>query len=147
MNTISNNKLSCTIIDMSPRQELFNITQTHSSLDECINDARNSSEEMFSITSLICGHGKPMKKKRKTCDLKPIVYVRFNTSLGKPKPVTLRALLDSGGSGSLVTSKQAKKLCLMKSKSNQTVWMTPGGALQTSTCCKAQFTIPELHDN
>ena len=30
-------------------------------------------------------------------DLRPIAFVRFNSRQGKPKPVTLRALLDSGG--------------------------------------------------
>jgi hypothetical protein len=75
------------------------------------------------------------------------VHVRFNISLEKPKPVTLKALLDSGGSGSLVTEKFARKLRLKKSSNSQTVWTTPGGAMQTTVKCKAQFTIPELHDN
>ena len=132
MNPISND-VPRTIIDMSPKQELFNINNDYPSLDHCIDDARANSNELFSITSLIRGHGKPPKKKRKHCDLKPIVYVRFNTSLGKPKPVTLKALLDSGGSGSLVTQEYAKKLRLRKSKNSQTVWTTPGGALQTTT--------------
>ena len=134
---------------MSSQEEIFNIDNDpqYSSIDECIDDARQDSKDLFSITSLIRGHGKPPKKKRKKCDLKPIVYVRFNTSLGKPKPVTLKALLDSGGSGSLVTSEYAKKLRLKKSSNSQTVWTTPGGALQTTTKCQAQFTIPELHDN
>jgi len=132
--------------DMPLEQELFNIDSTFQSLDECLDTARNNSDELFSIANLIRGH-KPPKKKRKTCDLKPIVYVRFNTSLGKPKPVTLKALLDSGGSGTLVTKEYARKLRLKKSSNTQTVWTTPGGALQTSTKCHAQFTIPELHDN
>jgi hypothetical protein len=132
---------------MSPKQELFSINENILSLDECLDKARASSEEQFSITSLIRGHGKPKKKKRKQCDLKPIVYVRFNTSLGKPKPVMLKALMDSGGSGSLVTQEYAKKLRLKKSQNSQTVWTTPGGALQTTTKCNAQITIPELHDN
>jgi hypothetical protein len=92
-----------TIYDLAPQEEMFNVETTYESLDQCIDDARNNSDELFSITNLIRGRNKPPKKKCKTCDLKPIVYVRFNTSLGKPKPVTLRALLDSGRSGSLVT--------------------------------------------
>jgi hypothetical protein len=110
MNPISNHDFTRTNYDRSPKQELFSISENILSLDECIDDARACSEEQFSITSLIRGHGKPKKKKRKLSDLKPIVYVRFNTSLGKPKPVTLKALLDSGGSGSLVTQEYAKKL-------------------------------------
>ena len=43
-------------------------------------------------------------------DLRPMAFVRLNTSLGKPTPVTIRALLDSGASESLVTEKYLKKL-------------------------------------
>jgi hypothetical protein len=46
-----------------------------------------------------------------------------------------------------VTERHAKKLRLTKSPAKQTVWTTPGGALKTTNSCKAQFTIPELHDN
>jgi hypothetical protein len=94
---------------MTSEEEMFAISTDYSSLDDCLDKARASSEEQFSIATFIQGH-KPPKKKRKTCNLKPIVHVRFNTSLGKPKPVTLKALLDSGGSGSLVTEEFARKL-------------------------------------
>jgi hypothetical protein len=56
-------------------------------------------------------------------------------------------LLDSSGSGKLVTEEFACKFWLKKSSNSQTVWTTPGGAMQTTVKCKAQFTIPELHDN
>src|SRR5210317_162882 len=148
MNPIFNDVPTRSLYDMSSKEELFQLDDDpYSSLDDCIDDARASSEEQFSVASLIRGHGQPKKKKRKTSDLKPIVFVRFNTSLGKPKPVTLRALLDSGGSGSLVTEQHARKLRLKKSKSAQTVWTTPGGALQTTSKCNGQFTMPELHDS
>jgi hypothetical protein len=90
MNPISNHDFTRTNYDMSPKHELFSISKNILSLDECIDNARACSEEQFSITSLIRGHGKPKKKKRKRCNLKPIVYVRFNTSLGKPKPARSR---------------------------------------------------------
>jgi len=114
------------------------------SLDKCIDKAREP--EMFSIASLIRGHPKSKSKRQKTSDYKPIVFVRFNTSLGKPKPVTIKALLDSGGSGTLVTEKYAKKLRQKKSAS-ATVWTTPAGNMSTTSKVKAQFSIPELHDN
>jgi hypothetical protein len=102
---------------------------------------------MFALADLIRGRQKPAKR-QKTVDLKPIVFVRFNTRLGKAKTVTLRALLDSGGSGSLVAEEFAKKLRLKKSKTGaQTVWTTPAGKLETTTKCQAQFMLPELHDN
>ena len=115
-------------------------------LDECIDKTLESKGELFSIANLIRGHNKPVKR-RKTMDLKPIAYVRFNTKhSGRPRPITLKALLDSGGSGSLIASKHAKKLKMRKT-GKQTVWTTPGGALETTQKCKAEFTIPELHDN
>ncbi len=129
---------------------MFSINESGpSSLDEAIDEANRSSKEMFSISKLIHGQGsKPVLKRQKTKELKPIVFVRFNTrKAGTPKPVTLRALLDSGGSGSLVTAKFAKKLRLKKSGEAKTVWTTPAGALKTTVKCRAQFMLPELHDN
>ena len=73
------------------------------------------------------------------------MFVRFNTRVGKSKPVTLRALLDSGGSGSLVTEKFTKKL-RTKCTNDNTVWSTPGGTLNTNTKCTVEFSIPEMHD-
>jgi hypothetical protein len=73
--------------------------------------------------------------------------VRFNTrpKNATPKAVTLKALVDTGGSATLVCSKYANKL---KTYTDQTtVWTTPAGQLSTSKKVRAQFTIPELHDN
>jgi hypothetical protein len=63
------------------------------------------------------------KKCRKAKDFKPMVFVTFNTSCGKPKPITIQALLDSGASGSLIHKKFVKKLKLKMSKSS-TNWTT-----------------------
>ena len=78
-------------------------------------------------------------------DTRPIAFVRFNSRVGKAKPITLRALLDSGGGGTLVAEKFAKKLKIRQSASKQ-VWTTPSGTMTTKAKVKAQFTIPELHD-
>ena len=79
-------------------------------------------------------------------DLRPIAFVRFNSRQGKPKPVTLRALLNSGGGGTLVTAEFAKKLRARRSNTQQ-VWTTPSGSMTTNSKVQTQFTIPELHDN
>ena len=79
-------------------------------------------------------------------DLRPMAFVRFNTRLGKAKPVTIRALLDSGASESLVLEKHTDKLRVKELKTKGTVWSTPAGELHTHSKTKAQFTIPELQD-
>ena len=127
------------------QEQLFATEEDFTSLDDCIDHVREENGELFSLLNLVRGQQEPPKKKRKLNDLKPIVFVRFNTRHGKPKPVTLKALLDSGASSSLVTAQYAKKL--RKAKSNNVVWTTPAGELTTSGKCKAQFTLPELHDN
>lgn len=123
--------------------------EQYESLDQFINTVSVSNEaETFALTDLVRGHVQRPQKRRKTTDEKPIVFVKFNTrSKGKPKIVTIRALLDSGGSGTLVDAKFAKKLKPLKGKSNGTVWTTPNGSFATTTKAKALFVLPELHDN
>jgi transposase InsO family protein len=76
-----------------------------------------------------------------------MAFVRFNTRLGKAKPVTLRALLDSGGSETIVSTKYVKNLRMKTYQQETTVWTTPGGEMTTNRKVKSQFTIPELHDD
>ena len=45
--------------------------------------------------------------------------------------MTVKALLDSGGSESLVTKKFVKKLRLKKSSNFSAVWTAPGGEMRT----------------
>jgi len=61
--------------------------------------------------------------------------------------VTVKAVLDSGGSESLVTEKLVKKLRLKKSSNASTVWTTPGGEIPANQKVKAHFTMPELHED
>jgi Retroviral aspartyl protease len=88
-----------------------------------------------------------LSKKIKTEDLKLIVMVRLNSQMPqKAKPVTVKALLDSGGSISLVCQKYVDKLWVKKLPSNQ-VWTKPGEQLTTTAKVRGQFTIPKLFDN
>jgi len=76
--------------------------QDFSYLDDCIDQSCKT--KSFSIANLIRGR---QPKQQKTEDLRPIAFVRFNTSLGKAKPVTIKALLDSGASDATVNEKFA----------------------------------------
>jgi len=98
---------------------LFVTDAEYNSLDQCIDDALMQSDELFSIVNLV--RGQPPRKKSKTTDLKPIVFVRLNSRLGKAKPITLKCLLDTGASGSLVAKQYAKKLRMKKANGPQTV--------------------------
>jgi Retroviral aspartyl protease len=60
--------------------------------------------------------------------------------------VTIKALLDSGASESLISKKYVSKLRVKNLKKKGTVWSTPGGDLHTNSQVKGQFTIPELQD-
>ena len=64
-----------------------------SDLDDCIDQSCRT--ETFSVANLIRGR---QPKRQKTENLRPIAFVHFNTSLGEAKPVTIKALLDSGAS-------------------------------------------------
>jgi hypothetical protein len=99
----------------------------------------------MSTSTLIRGCQNPAgnpKKHRKAKQLKPIVFVTFNTSCGKPKPVTIQALLDSGASGPHIHKKFARKLKLKTSKSSMK-WTTTAGDLTMNSKCKSQFCFPE----
>ena len=73
---------------------------TFKDLDECL--------DSYIMGRDIQSQSKPTKRRRTGYidkDLRPLAFVRFNTRQGKPKPVTIRALLDSGASESLVSSR------------------------------------------
>ena len=127
---------SSTSSDSSMNEEVYR------SLDECL--------DAYSLAEYIRSQQNPKKRQRTGyCDkdMRPTTFIRFNTRLGKPQPVTIKALLDSGASESLVKADYAKKLRVKRSPTTSTVWTTPAGELKTNSKVKAQFTIPELHDN
>jgi len=91
-------------------------TTDFKTLDDCVNHLCKL--ETMPLANLV--GGRPIKRQKMT-DLRPVTFVQFNASLGKPKPATVEALPDSGGSESLVTEKFVKKLRLEKSGNSNTV--------------------------
>mgnify|MGYP000411856084 FL=1 len=123
-------------------KEFINLNKKFKELDSCIN--ASNEPEQCSIADIV--RGQPQKKKVKTTNIKPIAFVRFNTKLGKPKPITIKVLLDSGASESVIREEHCKNL-RVKKDSKKTSWATPGGTLTTSKVAKAEFTLPELQDD
>ena len=117
-----------------------NVNKSYTSLDQCIDKA--SSKDYYSLAQLIRGHP---HKKTKFTDVKPIVFARLNSRLGKAKPITLKCLLDSGASGSLIAAKHAAKLRKKPSKGPKTIWTTPAGTMSTTHKCQCTFLLPEFH--
>ena len=106
-------------------------SETHfQTLDEAI--------DSFALGKCIRSQSNSNKRQRidnVQTDVRPIAFVRFNSHQWKPKPVTSRALLDSGGGGALVTKAFAKKLCV-KQTGTKKVWTTPSGSMTTSSKVK-----------
>ena len=86
-----------------------------------------------------------MPKRAKKQHLKPVTIVKFNSRLGKAKPIEILALLDSGGAGTLVTEAAAKKLRLKESNLKPMKWTTPAGEVSTKKSVKTQMTLPEFY--
>jgi len=79
--------------------------QNFSDLDDCIDQSCRT--ETFSVANLIRGR---QPKWQKTEDLRPVACIRFNASLGKAKPVTIKTLPDSSASDTTVNKKFAKNI-------------------------------------
>ena len=118
-------------------------------LDEHLDTSYEDLLDLYPVSNPLLS---PKKKRMRTGthddrDLRPLTFVKLNTRRGKPKPVTIRALLDSGGSESLIDEQFCKKLNVKTCNQSSTVWSTPAGKMTTNRTVKAKFILPELHDD
>ena len=121
--TIATDNTTCEPLEPLTEMELFALDED----SECSSVATTSSASPAEFNSLdacldACSLAKTIQSQRITgtrkhqrvgaslSDLRPMAFVRFNTRRGKPKPITIRARLDSGGSETIVTSEVAKNL-------------------------------------
>ena len=133
---------SSTQSDQAPELMAFAYDSDSVSSDDSSLSSDDEEESRFDSLDELLDHysilaeiqGRPNKRQRtgpNPNDLRPVAFVRLNTSLGKPKPVTIKALLDSGGSESLVNQKFVKKL-RQKRLQKSVTWSTPAGCMTMS---------------
>ena len=86
------------------------------------------------------------KQKPTTVDerLTPIIFARVRTTQhNHPKVKTLRCLLDSGSSATIIKKKFTKNL--LKYRSTPTIWKTSAGDFKTTNKVELSMVFPELH--
>ena len=76
--------------------------------------------------------------------LSPIVFLNMHKKRKSKDVFTLKALLDSGATSTLINSKFVKHL--KRHKCKPTSWQTQCGTFTTSSKAKIEFLIPELND-
>ena len=129
----------------------FNDLSLSSSLDSSVSSSDSEEEEYdsldacldaYSLAEFIRGQSNNKKRQRTgsvPSDLRPIAFIRFNSRRGKPRPITIKALLDSGASESLVLKKHVKHLKVKSTQKSKTIWTTPAGDLATSPVLHARI--------
>ena len=99
------------VIAQNNNKEVSNISlEDAHEFDELLDRALVENGEVCSILDIVRGQKSPIKKRKKS-HLVPLTFVKFDTkSTGKGKPITIKALLDSGGSETVVSEKYARVL-------------------------------------
>ena len=72
----------------------------------------------------------------------PITFGRIRTSMGKPKPATIKILVDTGSSKTIVTAQFVQKLRSYEEK--ETHFQTTAGTFLTHAKPKIQFSLSEF---
>ncbi|CAJ1940496.1 unnamed protein product [Cylindrotheca closterium] len=75
----------------------------------------------------------------------PVLHIRIQEKLGTPKCKTIRALLDSGTSSTILDLRHAKKLRVKRAST--TSWATAAGTFETSQRAKVCMQLPQLSES
>ena len=100
---------------------------------------------MFEQLVCLIPHTHSDHSKNNKTKLVPYTTATVNTSMGKPCPVNVQVLLDSGGSGTIMRKSFAKKLRIRKD--TKTTWTTLAGRVSTATVAKVQFKLPKFFED
>ena len=98
---------------------------------------------MFFLRNLFVGSF-PINQNAKGEVLSPIVFINMHKKRKSKEIFTLKALLDSGATATLINSNFVKHL--KKHKCHPTSWTTQNGTFTTSSKAKIKFLIPELNN-
>ena len=93
------------------------------------------------VNTFTPGHNTPVNSSL------PTVLATISYTKDKSEQITIQALLDSGGSKSLIERRVAQRMGLTHSKSTPTRWTTPGGELVTDTTVKVPLVFPMLNQD
>jgi Retroviral aspartyl protease len=74
----------------------------------------------------------------------PITFGRIRTSMGKPKPASIKVLINSGASKTIVTAQYVQKLRSYEEK--ETHFQTTAGTFLTHAKAKIQFSLNEFFE-
>lgn len=85
----------------------------------------------------------PKKKRKDDEHLIPLVFSDINIRHGKKRLKTIRVLLDSGASSTIVSSTLVEKLRVRKEE--RVDWATMNGVFSTEGRCELEFALPELN--
>ena len=83
------------------------------------------------------------RKKASTGDkYLPIMYALLQSSMAKEKPTTVKVLLDSGASHTIVNKHCVRKL--RRKRASTAKWNTAAGTFSTKSKTVLKFQLPEL---
>jgi len=114
-------------------------TRVYDNLDKCLDD------RIYSIQSTLRGHPPTKKPKTPTEQLVPITFGWLKMESGKEHCKTVKILLDSGASATLVSQAYASKL--HKQREKETQWTTMAGSFLTRYKVDLQIILPEFSES